>query len=792
MPHVGASARRADDPRLLTGRGTFVDDLAPRRCVHVAIVRSVHAHAGITAVRLEAARGAPGFVAALTGEEARRLCRSCLGILHHYTGMKTGAMPPLAVERVRYVGEPVVAIAAESRAAAEDAAARVSVDYEPLPAVLSPEAAVAPGAPLIHPELGDNLIYDTRLAGGDAGRALRASPRTWRRRFTTGRHTGVPMEPRSLVADFEPATRSLTVWMSTQVPHMMQAILADLFGLADQRVRVIAPDVGGSFGIKIHVYQDDLAAVALSIALGRPVKWVATRRDSFLSDIHAREQTIDVEVGADADGVLTGMTARITAAVGPYSAFPRSSVVEGGQVLRLLPGPYRLRDYEGTLHVVAQNKVITSQYRAVGHPIAAAVTESLLDQIARDLGLDPAEVRRRNLVRPEELPWSSATGMVYDSGSYRQALERLLEAARYDALRREQGRAREHGRQLGIGLACFLELTGPGAQFYGVGGAPISGQDGATLRLEPSGGVTALVGVTSQGQGTPTALAQIVADELAVPVDAVSVLSGDTAVTPYGGGTWASRGMAIGGSATLLAARALAAKIRLVAGVLLEAHADDIELTEARASVRGAPDRALPYAEIARTVHFRSNVLPGLEPSLEATVHYTNPQAWTFTNGAHLAVVEVDLETGRVRVLRYVAVDDCGRMVNPALVDGQIAGGVVQGLGGALMEQCAYDDTGQLLTATLMDYAVPTAADVPSFELHHLETPAPSIAGGFKGAGEAGTTGAPAAILNAVNDALAPFGALISDQPITPERILRALGKLGPRSRRTGPAGPTA
>ncbi|PYO01127.1 MAG: carbon monoxide dehydrogenase [Candidatus Rokuibacteriota bacterium] len=762
MPQVGASLRRADDPRLLTGRGRYVDDLAPARCVHVAIVRSVHAHARLTRVTLDRAR-------------RQKLCAPCRGILKHYTGMKTGAMLPLAVERVRYAGEPVVAIAAESRALAEDAAALVSVDYQPLPAVLTPEAAVAPGAPLIHPELGDNVIYATRLAGGDAEAALRASPRVWRRRFTTGRHTGVPIEPRSLVADFEPATRSLTVWMSTQVPHMMQAILAELFGLAEHRVRVIAPDVGGSFGIKIHVYQDDLAAVALALTLGRPVKWVPTRRESFLSDIHAREQTIDVEVGADADGLLTGMRARITAAVGPYSAFPRSSVVEGGQVLRLLPGPYRLRDYDGTLSVLAQNKVVTSQYRAVGHPIAAAVTESLLDQIARDLRLDPAEIRRRNLVRPDELPWTSPTGNVYDSGSYQQALARLLEVARYDELRREQATARRAGRHLGIGLAC--------AQFYGVGGAPISGQDGATLRLEPSGAVTALVGVTNQGQGTPTALAQIIGDELALPVDAITVLSGDTAVTRYGGGTWASRGMPIGGSATLLAARALAGKIRAVAGVLLEAHADDIELREARAGVRGAPDRALAYAELARTVHFRSNALKGLEPSLEATVHYTNQQPWTFTNGAHLAVVEVDVETGRVRVLRYVAVDDCGRIVNPALVEGQIAGGVAQGLGGALVEHCAYDDAGQLLTATLMDYAVPTAADVPPLELHHLETPAPSIAGGFKGAGEAGTTGAPAAILNAVNDALAPFGASISDQPITSERVLRALGTIGPRAK---------
>ena len=776
MPHVGARLKRLDDPRLLTGRGWYVDDITLPRMVHVAFVRSPHAHATVERVDVDAARKSPGVVAILTGADTARLCKPYRGILQHYRGMKTGAMLPLAVERVRCVGEPVVGIAAETAAAAHDAMAGVSVTYAPLPAALTPDSATAP---LIHPELGDNLIYETRLSGGDPDAAFAAAPSVFKRRFTTGRHTGVPMEPRGLVADFEPATRALTVWISTQVPHMMQAVLAGLFGLPEHRVRVIAPDVGGSFGIKIHVYQDDLAAVALAIVLGRPVKFVATRRESFVSDIHAREQTIDVEVAADRDGVVSAMRARITAAVGPYSAYPRSSVVEGGQVLRLLPGPYRVRHYDGSLRVVAQNKVITSQYRAVGHPIATAVTESMLDLIARDLHLDPAEVRRRNLIRPQELPYTSATGNVYDSGSYHAALERLLEAAKYDDLRRQQAAARAQGRHVGIGLSCFIELTGPGAQFYGVGGAPISGQDGATLRLEPSGAVTALVGVTDQGQGTPTAFAQIIADELGIAPEAVAVRSGDTALMPYGGGTWASRGTPIGGSATLLAARALGEKIRRAAATLLEAHPDDLRLANGRVSVSGAPDRGLTLADLARTVHFRSTELKGLEPSLDATVHFTNAQPWTFTNGAHLAVVEIDVDSGRVRVLRYVAVDDCGRIVNPALVEGQIAGGIAQGLGGALMEHCAYDDAGQPLCGTLMDYAVPTAADVPPLELHHLETPAPSIAGGYKGAGEAGTTGAPAAILNAVNDALAPLGAAITDQPITPERVVNALRESG-------------
>ena len=775
MPYVGSSVKRGEDPRLVAGRGRFVDDLTLPRLVHVAFVRSLHAHATLRVVDVDAARRAPGVAAVLTGDDTARLCQPYRGLLLHYKGMKTGAMLPLARERVRNVGEPIVAIAAETRALADDAAALVRVEYDSLPAALSPAQALATDAPLIHPELGDNVLYETRLAGGDVDGAFARAARVWRRRFVVGRHTGVAMEPRGLIADFDPTTRSLTVWISTQVPHMMQAILADLFGLPEHRVRVIAPDVGGSFGMKIHVYQDDMAAVALALTLGRPVKFIATRRESFVSDIHAREQTVDVEYAADATGVLTGIRADIVAAVGPYSAFPRSSVVEGGQVLRLLPGPYRLAHYDARLRVVAQNKVITSQYRAVGHPIATAVTEAMLDVIARDLELDPAEIRRRNLVT--EFPYTSVSGNVYDSGSYVEALDRLLDLAQYDELRRAQVAARADGRHVGIGLSCFLELTGPGAQFYGVGGAPISGQEGTTLRIEPSGAVTVLAGITNQGQGTSTALAQIVADALGVAIDDVTVHTGDTAMVPYGGGTWASRGMPIGGAATLLAARALGEKVRAVAATLLEAHADDVELRDAHAVVRGT-DRKLAFRELARAVHFRSNELRGMEPSLDATVHFTNPQAWTFTNGAHLAMVEVDVETGGVRILRYAAVDDCGRVVNPALLAGQITGGVAQGVGGALLEHCVYDDAGQLLTTTLMDYAVPRADDLPSFDVDYLETPAPALPGGFKGAGEAGTAGAPAAILNAVNDALAPLGVLITEQPVTSERVLRALGRV--------------
>ncbi|MFQ5839787.1 MAG: xanthine dehydrogenase family protein molybdopterin-binding subunit [Candidatus Methylomirabilales bacterium] len=768
-----------EDPRLLTGAGQFVDDLRLPRMVHVAFVRSPHAHARITAISVERAGRLPGVVAILTGEEAQKLCKPHRGILLHYKGMKTGPMMPLAVDRVRYAGEPVIAVAATERAVAEDACDLIQLEYQPLPALLDPEEAVRPEAVLIHEELGDNIIYETTLEGGTPDVAFREADRVYRQVFRSGRHTGVPIEPRGLVASFEPPTRAFTLWISSQVPHMMQAILADLLRLEEHRVRVITPDVGGSFGIKIHIYQDDLAACCLALRLGRPVKFIADRRESFLSDIHARDQTVTVDVAAKRDGTLTGMRAKIIAPVGPYSAYPRTSVVEGGQVLRLLPGPYRIRNYSGHLQVVAQNLGITSQYRAVGHPIAATVTEAMLEIIARDLKLDPVEVRRRNLIRREEFPYASCTGNVYDSGSYLESLENLLQAADYSGLRREQAEARTAGRYLGIGLSSFVEITGPGAQFYGVGGAPISAQDGTTIRIEPSGKVTALIGVTNQGQGTPTAFAQIIADELGIGVEEITILSGDTGVVPYGGGTWASRGSVIGAAATLLAAQGLREKIVKLGSGLLEAHPDDIEIGRGRVSIKGSRDRGMNLSELARIVYYRSNQLPaGMEPSLEATHHYSNPQASTFTNGAHLAVVEVDVQTGLVTILRYVAVDDCGRIINPAMVEGQVRGGVVQGIGGALFERSVYDERGQLLTTTLMDYLIPTTAEIPAIAVHHLETLAPAIPGGFKGAGEAGTTGAPATILNAVNDALAPFGVTLTELPITPDLIRRALGNL--------------
>ncbi|HYU16008.1 MAG TPA: xanthine dehydrogenase family protein molybdopterin-binding subunit, partial [Candidatus Acidoferrum sp.] len=606
---VGQPVKRVEDGRLLVGQGRFVDDLHLPRMVHAAFVRSPHAHALIRGVDVRRAAALRGVVAVLTAEEAARLCRPWRGILTDYTGMKSALQYPLALDRVRYVGEPVVAIAAPDRYLAEDACDLVEIDYEPLPPVVDPEAAMLPDAPVIHEELGDNIIYRGGFDKGEVDQAFARAHRVYRDRFVIGRQTCVALEPRSLVAAYEARDRSLTVWISSQVPHMMQAIFARILGLPEQKIRVIAPDVGGSFGLKIHCYSDDVAACLLAMKLGRPVKWVADRLESFATDIHCREHLVDVEAAVSEDGAVLGLRSRAITGVGPWSCYPRSSVVEGNQVIRLLTGPYRIKNYRAELSVVAQTKALMSQYRAVGHPIASMVMEAILDRAARDLGLDPVEIRRRNLVRTDELPYTTAFGYVFESGSYLQSLELAVDKGGYARWREEQARARGEGRHLGIGLSCFIELTAPGS-FYGSGGAPISAQDSATVRIEPGGTVTALVGVTNQGQGAHTAFAQIIADQLGVPVEDVNVMSGDTALVPYGGGTSGSRGAVLGAGASILACRMVRERIKKVAAHLLEAAPEDLDLRDRKVVVRGAPDRAVALADVGFRVYYQSDKLP--------------------------------------------------------------------------------------------------------------------------------------------------------------------------------------
>ena len=513
---IGARVHRVEDPRILRGQGRYVPDLTVTGMLHAAFLRSPYAHARVLRIDAEAARAHPGVVSVLLPDEAARAAKPWRGSLKIFPNMKAGLQYPLALGKVRFVGEPIAAVAAADRYAAEDARDLIRVEYEPLPAVAEAQEALAPGAPVLHEELGDNLIYRNAFTYGDPDAAFARAHRTFRQRFRVHRQTGIPLEGRGLLAQYDPAARSMTVWTSTQVPHMLWALLAEILGIAEHRLRIICPDVGGGFGIKAHLYPDEVAVCLLAMRLGRPVKWIQDRHESFVSDIHARDQQVEVEAAVDADGTLRAMRSRILSGAGAYSIFPRTSVVEGNMVGRTIPGPYRFKDYAYRVEVAATNKPSLAHYRGVGHPPAVFITEVLMDVIARGLGVDPADVRRRNLIQPDEYPFTNAVGATYDIGSHLAAFERLLEVADYGRLRREQAAARAAGRLMGIGFTCFVEMTAPGAQFYGVGGAAISAQDGTTVRLEPSGKVTALVGTGSQGQGLDTTYAQVIAQELSL------------------------------------------------------------------------------------------------------------------------------------------------------------------------------------------------------------------------------------------------------------------------------------
>lgn len=780
--YIGASIPRPNAVRLLQGRGRFVDDKVLPRMVHAAFLRSPHAHARILSIDTEAASAAPGVVRVFTGAELARHVKPWVAVLTHLSGMRSPPQYPMAVDRVRWAGEPVVMVLAETRAQAEDALALIAVDYDDLPAVTDMDAALEPGAPRIHDELDSNLCWERNLHVGDVDAAFAASGATVvERRFTFGRHTGVTLEPRAVIGDYDPSEDRLTMHYSGQAPHMMQAVVARHLGLPEARVRVVAQDVGGSFGIKIHTYGDEIAALVAAKLMRRPVKFVADRMESFLSDIHARDHRVRARAAVDAEGRLTAVEIDDVTGIGPWSVYPRSSGIEGNQVVNLTGAPYDLPNYRARLRVVFLNKVPTCQYRAVGHPIAMAVMEGLMDDLAAATGRDPAALRALNLRRDDSYPASSPQGMKFADLSHQACLAKLLKLMDYEGLKAERDRLRAQGIHRGIGLVSMVEVTNPSPMFYGVGGAPIAAQDGATARLDASGAVHVSNSVTEQGQGTDAILAQIAAEVMGVDIADVHVTTGDTATVPYGGGTWASRGAGIGGEAMLQAAKALRAQVLDVAGTILQADPASLALANGQVVDAATGAARIGLSDLARTVYYRGNELPpGTKPELIATRHYrVEGFPFVFTNGAMASYVEVDADTGEVKLLGHWVVEDVGTMLNPKLVEEQIRGGVVQGIGGALFEECLYDDDGQLLNASMVDYLVPMAGEMPDIVIDHVVTPTRTSELGAKGAGEAGTAGAPGAVMNAVNDALRPLGAaVLSQMPMTPQRILRALGKV--------------
>ncbi len=781
MSYIGQSVPRANARRLLQGRGTYTDDLRFPRLAHVAFFRSPHAHARIVKLDLAQARAMPGVIAAVDGATLAKYCKPWVAVLGHLKGIKSATQHAIAVDRACWQGEAVAAIVADTRAQAEDALDAVRVEWETLPAVTDMAASLA-GGTVIHPDLGDNICFSREFATEGVADAFARADVIVEETYDFGRHTGVTLEGRAILADYNVAEHALTVHHSTQAPHMMQDIFSRHLDIPEGNVRVIARDVGGSFGIKVHVYADEMATAALAVMLKRPVKFMADRMESFLSDIHAREHRVKARLACTRAGEILAFEIDDLTAIGPYSVYPRTSGIEGNQVVNLTGGPYKHKQYRATLNVVFTNKNVTCQYRAVGHPIAVAVTEGIVDLAAAKLGMDPAEFRRRNLVPDDAYPYTSASGMALEQLSHQQSIDKLLNLMNYSALRAENEQLRTQGVYRGIGLAAMIEVTNPSPAFYGVGGARISSQDGATLRLEPTGMVTCLVSVTEQGQGTEAVFAQIAADAVGVSIDKVRVITGDTAVTPYGGGTWASRGAGIGGEAVLQSGRALKANILEIAGAILQSSREMLDVRGDNVVDVRTGEVKLPLAELGRVAYFRPDTLPkDFQGELMVTRHYTPREyGFAFTNGMQASLVEVDIDTGFVKLLKHWCVEDCGTVINPQLVDEQIRGGIVQGIGGAMTEHCLYDSAGQLLNGSLADYLVPMAGEMPDMIVAHVCTPTRTSALGAKGAGEAGTAGAPAAIMNAINDALSPFNARVTAQPFTPERVLRALGKVLP------------
>jgi carbon-monoxide dehydrogenase large subunit len=766
---IGASVRRLEDPRLLTGQSTFVDDLEPRRMVHVAMRRSDQAHARIARIDVEAARQASGVVAVVTAEDLKSVLP--LQARSRMRGYYATPLRALAHGKVRYVGEPVVAVVAESRYLAEDAAELIEIEYEPLPVATDAEQAAADGAPLLHEEAGSNVIVAREFARGDVEMDLAQAAVRVGGRFRFHRKTPLAIENRACLAEYRAGT--LTVHSATQVPGIIRDALAEALGLPANGVRVVAPDVGGGFGGKASLYPEEILVAALARELGRPVKWTGDRMEDLVSTGQAFDEVIDAELGLTADGEIVGLRADVTGDIGAYSIYPWTAGLEPVQVVSFLPGPYRVPSYRGRTRGVLTPKPPTGPYRGVGRPISAFVMERLMDMAAARLKLDPKELRLRNMIRPEEFPYKTAPGIVWDRCEFMECLNKACAAIDYDRLRREQAQARAQGRWVGIGIACYAELTGIGSRISAAPGMPINtGTDTATVRVDSGGTVTASFGVASHGQGLETTLAQVVAQELGVQVADVRIVHGDSAAVTHGTGTYASRSTVLAGGAAILASRAVREKVVKMAAHLLEAPESEIETANGEISVPGT-NRKMTFGELGRAVHSEMGRIPKeVRGELEATRAY-DPFFGTASSAAHIAQVEVDPETYLVTVRRYVVAEDCGRVINPLIVDGQVHGGVAQGIGAALLEEVVHDQQGQALTASLVDYLVPSAAELPAIEVVHVESESPSTLGGFRGMGEGGTIGAPAAIANAVADALSPLGVDIDTLPATPERLFR-------------------
>lgn len=777
---IGASIRRREDPRLLTGRGQYVDDVPVDRCLHAAILRSSHAHARLIAVRLEPARAHPSIVACFAFSDLSGALRPlpAAGLptppLETRVSFRVRVAPqmPLAERFVRYVGEPIALIVAEDRSTAEDALSLIEVDYAPLPAVTDVEQGLGSGGPFIHEGWGDNVAVNFAMTIGAPDGVFAQSPIWLRERLKVPRSAGVPIEPRGVLAVPHPRDGGMTVWASTQVPHLLQRALVETLRLAAHKLRVVAPDVGGGFGTKCSIYPEDVLIPIVAARLRRPVKWIETRREHLQSATHSREQLHEAEIAASSDGTVLAFRDRFLLDQGAYNPW---GIVQPYNTVAHMLGPYRIRNAAFEARSIVTNKTPHAPYRGAGRPEAVFVMERMLDLLAHRLEIDPADLRRRNTIRPEEMPYDvgllyrDGNPLIYDTGDFSGALERALAEVGYDAFRREQRAQRARGVYRGVGIAAYVEGTGIGPY------------ESATVRVDSSGRVVVATGACSQGQGHETTLAQIVADSLGVDPGDITVIGGDTREVTAGVGTFASRSLVLAGNGVARAAQEVRRKLLQAAATLLEASAVDLDVADSRVFVHGTPSRGLALAQIVQSSLPTFQGPRVADPIFEASTYHTVPTV-TYASAVHVALLEVDPETGLVTILRYVVAHDCGHVVNPKIVDGQIHGGVAQGIGGGLWEAIAYDGGGQLLTGSLMDYAVPKARDLPRVETIHLDYPSPRNPLGVKGVGEGGAIAPPAALANAIEDALTPFGVRITEGPVTAERIVALISSPQTRS----------
>ena len=771
----GASIKRREDPRLISGQGTYVDDIKMVGMLHLSLVRSPYAHANIVSIDTSAAEAADGVVAVYTGEQlADQLGSLICGWVVPDT--KEVPHPPLAVGKVRCVGDAVAAVVANDPAVAADAAALVDVEYEPLDAVANAEEATKDGAPLVHDEVENNVGFEWEVGGGDVDDAAANSEVRVSQRIVNQRLIPNSMEGRAVIADFNPGTNQVTLWTSSQIPHLVRLLLALVTGHPEHQIRVIAPDVGGGFGSKLYLYAEEVIAFTIAKDLAKPIKWVEGRQENFLATTHGRDHIGDWEITGNRDGTITGLQGTVYANMGAYlSTF--APAIPTYLFGLMLVGPYTIPNIRCKVIGVFTHTTPVDAYRGAGRPEATYVVERMLDLFAAEIGMDPAEVRRKNLIPAFDDGHEVATGVIYDSGDYEAALDKALGMIGYEDFRKEQAEARQQGRYLGVGLSTYVEICGmaPSAVAYALG-ARAGVWESALVRVHPTGKVTVYSGSSGHGQGHETTFAQLAASEFGIPVEDVEVVESDTAQVQQGTGTFGSRSAVVGGTAIHMSAAKIKDKARRIAAHLLEAAPEDVVYEDGKLFVQGAPAEAKTFQEIALASYWYDGLPEGLEPGLEATSIF-DPQNFTWPFGTHICVVEVDADTGDTQVLRYVAVDDVGNVINPMIVDGMVHGGVAQGIGQALLEEGIYDEDAQLITGSMLDYAIPKAENLPSFETGRTVTPSPANPLGVKGAGETGTIAASPAVINAVVDALSPFGVRHLDMPAKPEKVWRLINK---------------